>query len=75
MIIKNKIILTAVLASVTLVFSGCSNKNAPDEFMVLKNPPLAMPPDYHLTPDGPFSDLDDIIEPQEIARRALFGEN
>lgn len=74
MVTKNKIILSVVMAAIALLTTGCSGKNAPDEFMVLKNPPLAVPPEYHLTPDGPYSDLDDIIEPQEIAKRALFGE-
>ncbi len=69
---------TSILLAVTfgaIITSGCSSKQAPDEFMVLKNRPLSMPPEYYLTPDGPYSDLDDVIEPQEIARRALFGEN
>ncbi len=58
-----------------MAVSGCSSKNAPDEFMVLKNPPLALPPDYYLTPEGPYSDLDEVIDPQELAKRALFGES
>lgn len=74
MVIKNTLILLAVSLSAAVI-SGCSGKNAPDEFMVLKNRPLSMPPEFHLTPDGPYSDLDEIVEPQEIARRALFGEN
>ncbi len=74
MVIKNTLILLAV-SLCSLMISGCSGKNAPDEFMVLKNRPLSMPPDFHLTPDGPYTDLDEIVEPQEIAKRALFGES
>jgi hypothetical protein len=33
-----------------------------------------MPPDFHMTPGGPTNDIDEAIEPQIIARRALFGE-
>ncbi len=74
MVIKNTLILL-VVSLCSVIISGCSGKNVPDEFMVLKNRPLSMPPDFHLTPDGPYSDLDEIIEPQEIAKKALFGEN
>lgn len=75
MIMNKKIILSVFSAVVIMAVSGCSSKNAPDEFMVLKNPPLALPPDYYLTPEGPYSDLDEVIDPQELAKRALFGES
>lgn len=74
MVIKKTLILLAV-SLCCVAISGCSGKNVPDEFMVLKNRPLSMPPDFHLTPDGPYSDLDEIVDPQEIAKQALFGEN
>lgn len=70
---KHEIRLIALaLISIVLV-TGCSGKNVPDEFLVLKNAPLSLPPDYHLTPDGPTSDIDEVIDPQVIAQRALFG--
>ena len=75
MVIKNKVILTAVCATFLVALGGCESKNAPDEFMVLKNAPLSLPPEYYLTPGGPDADLDEVIDPQEIAKRALFGEN
>lgn len=72
---KNKLHLTTVALFAVTLLTGCSGKNAPDEFMVLKNAPLSMPPGFHLTPGGPNEDLDEIIAPQDIAKRALFGEN
>ncbi|MDG1438537.1 MAG: DUF3035 domain-containing protein [Emcibacteraceae bacterium] len=71
---KNKLTLMVSVFALAAVLTGCSGKNVPDEFLVLKNAPLAMPPGFHMTPDGPTSDIDDALEPQEIAKRALFGE-
>ena len=65
-------LIVLALISIILV-TGCSGKNVPHEFLVLKNAPLSLPPDYHLTPDGPTSDIDEVIDPQVIAQRALFG--
>lgn len=75
MIMKNKLVLTAFAFALLSALTACSSKNAPDEYMVLKNAPLSMPPDFHMTPDGPTEDLNEVIDPKEIARRALFGEN
>ncbi|MBT5073556.1 MAG: DUF3035 domain-containing protein [Kordiimonadaceae bacterium] len=72
---KNKFVVLAVTFGVLSALTGCGGKSAPDEYMVLKNAPLSMPPEFHLTPDGPTQDLEDVIDPKEIARRALFGEN
>lgn len=68
---------TLIMASITTVvlLSGCAKKHVPDEYMVLRNAPLALPPDFYLTPGGPDSDLDEILDPQELAKRALFGSN
>lgn len=63
--------LTAVLAVMAL--SACGGKSAPDEFMVLKSPPLVVPPDFHLRPPGDDNELRDRFLPQAQARRALFG--
>jgi hypothetical protein len=70
--IKMKLVLS-VFALAT-VLSGCSGKSSPDEFLVLKNPPLSMPPDFHMTPGGDTNDIDEAISPEIIAKRALFGE-
>ena len=43
MVIINKVILFAVSAGLLSVLSACSSKNAPDEYMVLKNAPLSLP--------------------------------
>ena len=75
MIIKNKAILIVVILGVFSMLAGCASKQAPDEFMVLRNPQLVLPPDFYLTPGGRDSDLDEVIDPQVIAKRALFGEN
>lgn len=74
MVIKNKVILIAICVSAVSVLSACSSKNAPDEYMVLKSAPLSLPPEYYLTPGGPNEDLDEVNDPQGIAKRALFGE-
>ena len=70
---KNNILHFAITVMTLAVVSGCGGKNSPDEFLILKNAPLSMPPDYHLTPDGPTSDIDEVIDPKIIAQRALFG--
>ncbi|MDC0080787.1 DUF3035 domain-containing protein [Emcibacteraceae bacterium] len=75
MIIKNKVNLTLVLVVFLTTLVGCSGKSAPDEFLVLKNAPLSLPPEFYLTPGGPDADLDEVVEPQDIAKRALFGSN
>jgi len=73
--VQNKQLLTGVLLSVTLMLSACSGLDGPDEFAVLKNPPLIVPPDYHLRPPGDESDVKGAFTPQQIAKRALFGNS
>lgn len=68
---RNKLILIAAAAAFV---TGCSGKNAPDEFLVLKNAPLAMPPGYHVSPGDGNDDLIEVIDPKVIAQRALFGQ-
>lgn len=70
---NKKLILCALV--ITPMLAACSSKDAPDEFMVLKNPPLVLPPDYHLVPPGEKGDPKGAYTPQEIARRALFGDS
>lgn len=75
MLLKNKL-QTCLIGLVFMVaLSACSGKSPPDEFMVLKNPSLAVPPEFHLSPGSSTEDLNDVIAPQEIAKRALFGQN
>jgi len=57
------------------ILASCSSNEGPDEFAVLKNPPLVVPPDYHLRPPGDESDVKGAFTPQEIAKRALFGSD
>ncbi len=57
----------------TLILSACGGKDAPDEFLVLKNPSLAVPPEYHLRPPGDDG-ATETYTPEELARQALFGE-
>lgn len=68
-----KIILSAAVVGLFGALGACSTNDAPDEYMVLKNPPLEVPPDYHLRPPG---DEDKVkkFTPQEVAKKALFGE-
>lgn len=72
---QNKFLLTGVILVIVSMVPACSKLDGPDEFSVLKNPPLVVPPDYHLRPPGDESELKDAFTPQEIAKRALFGDN
>jgi len=73
--VQNKLILTGVILAIVGMVPACSKMDGPDEFSVLKNPPLVVPPDYHLRPPGEESDLKGAYTPQEIAKKALFGDN
>jgi hypothetical protein len=75
MLLKNKLVICLIGIGLMAALSSCSGKSPPDEFMVLKNPSLAIPPEFHLSPGSSTEDLDDVIAPQEIAKRALFGQN
>ena len=62
--------------------SGCDStrkafgggKNAPDEFVVYKRPPLSLPPEYGLRPPTPGAAQLQIVSPSEDARAALIGD-
>lgn len=72
---QNKLILKGMMLAVAGMLSACSSgAMGPDEFSVLKNPPLVVPPDFHLRPPGDESETKGAFTPQEIARRALFGD-
>lgn len=70
---RKNLLLMAIIPGVALLLSACSSLDSPDEFSILKNPPLVVPPDYHLRPPGEDSAVADAFTPQQIARRALFG--
>jgi hypothetical protein len=70
---KSKMAFVAIC--ILTVLSGCSGQRGPDEYMVLKQAPLSLPPDFYLSPNGPTKDIDEVIDPQELAKRALFGVN
>ena len=65
----------------TLPLTGCQgvrdavglDKRAPDEFTVLKKPPLILPPDFNLRPPGPGAPPGSERRSQESARAALSG--
>ena len=45
----------------------------PDEFQVVNQPPLSMPPDYGLRPPKPGAERPGTTKPNERARQAVFG--
>ncbi|MFP4314060.1 MAG: DUF3035 domain-containing protein [Alphaproteobacteria bacterium] len=61
--------------------AGCSSvkdqvglsRSSPDEFMVVKNAPLAMPPDYTLRPPRPGAPRPQDVAASEAARATVFG--
>lgn len=73
--VQNKLVVMGAVLSVVGMLSACSSYEGPDEFSVLKNPPLVVPPDYHLRPPGDESDVQGAFTPQQIAKRALFGDD
>lgn len=75
------ITLLAVLAAATAA-AGCSSvqravgsaRMAPDEFRVVTQAPLTLPPDYSLRPPRPGEPRPSELEPNVEARTALFGQ-
>ncbi|GAB5470673.1 MAG: DUF3035 domain-containing protein [Rhodospirillales bacterium] len=49
------------------------DKTSPDEFRVIANAPLAIPPDYNLRPPAPGAARPQEATPTEQARVAVFG--
>ena len=75
-----------VLAALTLFSEflvGCDSvrksfgggKNAPDEFVVYKRPPLSLPPEYGLRPPAPGESSPQKVSPMDQARDAILGKN
>ena len=70
-----KIILSLGATALVFTLSSCGSKQVPDEFMVLRNPPLVMPPDFNLAPKKGSPELTDkMTKPQEIAKKAVHGK-
>jgi len=75
------ITVLAVLAAATAA-SGCASmqnalgsaRTAPDEFRVVTQAPLTLPPDYSLRPPRPGETRPQELQPDENARAALFGQ-
>lgn len=75
------IALMAVLAAATAT-SGCAGlsramgatKVTPDEFRVVTQAPLTLPPDYNLRPPRPGEPRPQERDPDAEARAALFGD-
>ncbi len=71
----------AVLAAATAA-SGCASvqravgaaRTAPDEFRVVTQAPLTLPPDYSLRPPRPGETRPQELQPDAEARAALFGQ-
>ena len=78
---KNKYLILSAIAGLFLL-GGCSNakeqlgltKSAPDEFMVVKRAPLAMPPDYNLNPPQPGAPRPQELATDQAAKTTVFGE-
>ncbi|MGD9816951.1 MAG: DUF3035 domain-containing protein [Hyphomonadaceae bacterium] len=76
------IALLAVLAAATAA-TGCASvqraigatKVTPDEFRVVTQAPLTLPPDYNLRPPRPGEPRPQELEPDAEARAALFGQD
>ncbi|MFA5041817.1 MAG: DUF3035 domain-containing protein [Bdellovibrionales bacterium] len=49
-------------------------RNPPDEFAVVDRPPLSMPPDYGLRPPRPGAARPQVVDTDQQAKTALFGE-
>lgn len=75
------IALVAMLAAAA-ASSGCASisrvmggtKVTPDEFRVVTQAPLTLPPDYNLRPPRPGEARPQERDPDEQARAALFGD-
>ena len=67
----------ALLLLPAIGLGGCAmmggRKTAPDEFAVVRNAPLIIPPDYTLTPPAPGTASVSPGEAQAEAIEALFG--
>ena len=80
---RARLIVTAVgLLALPALAGGCSNttkealgltKRSPDEFQVVSNAPLSMPPDYNLRPPAPGSPRPQEGTARDQAQQVVFG--
>jgi hypothetical protein len=78
-----KAIALVALVAAAATASGCGTiqravgavKTSPDEFRVVTQAPLTLPPDYSLRPPRPGEPRPSELEPDAEARAALFGDN
>ena len=78
---KRAVTLLALVAAASAA-SGCSTiqravgagKVSPDEFRVVSQAPLTLPPDYSLRPPRPGEPRPQELQPSEEARASLFGQ-
>lgn len=69
------------LVAVAFAATGCESvrkvvgnkKNAPDEFVVYKRPPLTLPPEYGLRPPTPGVDRPQLVSPRDEAKTAVLS--
>lgn len=71
-----KVTLAATAAA--LLLAGCAhhgvaNRGRPDEFSVVRNQPLILPPDYALVPPRAGEPSPQAADPSKEALQALFG--
>jgi hypothetical protein len=79
----NKTIALVAVVAAAASISGCGTvqralgaaKVSPDEFRVVSQAPLTLPPDYSLRPPRPGEPRPQELAPDAEARAALFGEN
>lgn len=78
----NKPITVLVVLAAAAATSGCASmqralgaaRTSPDEFRVVTQAPLTLPPDYALRPPRPGETRPQELQPDENARAALFGQ-
>lgn len=74
--------LLALVAAASAT-SGCASfsraigagKASPDEFRVVSQAPLTLPPDYSLRPPRPGEPRPQELQPTDEARQSLFGQD
>jgi hypothetical protein len=79
---RKPVTILAVLAAASAA-SGCASfqravggtRTAPDEFRIVTQAPLTLPPDYNLRPPRPGEPRPQELAPDAEARAALFGQD
>lgn len=80
--LKLSLYTVAMAAALSAGLTGCGggvketlglNRQAPDEFQVVRRPPLAIPPDFRLRPPEPGAPPTGMGTAQDMGRAALYG--